>query len=136
MAELNARDLKLLFGSTPTEYTADIIKAEITSDDKDDLTFGEIQSGSTKNFSIELTILQNMASGGLWAYLFTNAGDTVDFVMKPYGNTTASATQPHIVGEVTITEKPTVGGEADTEGRFTSDVVLKVVGDYTLDDGA
>jgi hypothetical protein len=136
MAALNAGKLKLAFGSTPVEYYTQILKAEITSDDKDDLTFGEIDNGDTKKYSLELTILQDFGTGGLGLYLYANAGDEVAMVMKPYGNTTASATEPHFTGTVKILAAPTVGGEADIEGRFTSDVVLQFVGPYVLDDGA
>lgn len=130
MAYIDARHMKLKIGSTTY---GDMSKVEITSDDKDDLTFGEIQSGETKIYSLELTILQDFASGSLWKALYDAAGDDVAFTLMPYGNTTPAVGQEHIVFTATVVEKPTIGGEADLEGRFTSDVTLKLVGEYTLD---
>jgi hypothetical protein len=60
------------------------------------------------------------ATGSLWTYIWDNAGDTgVPYLFKPYGNTTASATQPHWSGTLKILAKPgNIGGTGNETFKF------------------
>ena len=67
--------------------------------------------------------MQDMATGTLWDKVWTATGTSVAYILKPYGNTTGSPTQPHYSGNATITEPDGdfIGGEADasTSARMT-----------------
>lgn len=123
MAALGTRLLKMSIGGT--DYTAQVSKAVIVSGeaDSDFVTFADAAGGGAREYRLEFTAVQDAASGTLWDEVFTNAGSTVAFVLQPYGNSAASATQPHFTGNATITEPDGdfIGGEADasTTARFT-----------------
>jgi hypothetical protein len=129
MSAINARSMKLKIGSTTY---GDFTKAELTSDDKKDVTFGEIQSSDTKIFSLEITFLQDFASGSIWKALYDATGDLA-VTLIPYGNAAPAVGQEHVTFTATVLEKPTIGGSADVDGRFTSDAKLKLTGAYVLD---
>ena len=135
MAKLNADTLALAFGEPGTDYSGDIKRAEIVPSDKKDLSYGELARGDTQDFTLSLEIFEDLASGGLWRFLYDNAGETVAAVIRPYGNASASASEPFIVGDVKIRTKPGVGGEASLDGRFTASVDLVFADGFELDEG-
>lgn len=123
MAALGTRLLTLSIGGT--DYTAQVSKAVITSGeaDSDFVTFADAASGGAREYRLEFTAVQDMATGTLWDEVWTAAGTSVAFILKPYGNSAASVSQPHYTGNATITEPDGdfIGGEADasTTARMT-----------------
>lgn len=123
MAALGTRSLVLTIGGT--DYTAQVSKAVITSGeaDSDFTTFSAAAAGGSREYRLEFTAVQDLATSTLWDKVWTAAGTSVAFILKPYGNATASATQPHYTGNATITEPDGdfIGGEADssTTARMT-----------------
>lgn len=115
MAQLGTRALVLSIAGT--DYTAQISKAVITSGeaDSDFVTFANAAAGGAREYRLEFTAVQDMATTTLWDKVFTSAGTSVAYILKPYGNATASPTQPHYTGNATITEPDGdfIGGEAD-----------------------
>lgn len=115
MAALGTRLLKIKIGAT--EYTASVSKATVTSGDADSdfVTFADTAAGGAREYRLEFTAVQDLATATLWTQVFTAAGTTVAVSIAPYGNTTASATQPFVQGNVVITEPDGdfIGGEAD-----------------------
>lgn len=125
MAALGTRTLVLSIGGT--DYTAQVSKAVITSNaaDSDFVTFADAAAGGKREYRLEFTAVQDAATGTLWDKVWSAAGTSVAFILKPYGNAAASATQPWYTGNATITEPDGdfIGGEANasTTARFTFD---------------
>jgi len=123
MAALGTRLLVLTIGGT--DYTAQVSKAVITSGeaDADFVTFADAAAGGAREYRLDFTAVQDLVTGTLWDKVWTSAGTSVAYILKPYGNATATATQPHYSGNATVTEPDGdfVGGEADssTSARFT-----------------
>ena len=57
-----------------------------------------------REYMLEMTIAQNHASGTLWDLIWTGAGTYVDGIYAPYGNETASETQPHYSFTANVSE--------------------------------
>lgn len=125
MAALGTRSLVVTVGGT--DYTAQVSNARITSGegDSDFVTFANAAAGGAREYRFEFTAVQDAATGTLWDTVWSAAGTTVACVLKPYGNATPSATQPHFTFNATVTEPDgdLLGGEANasTSARFTFD---------------
>lgn len=123
MAALGTRLLTLSIGGT--DYTAQVSKAVIVSGeaDSDFVTFSDAAAGGAREYRLEFTAVQDMATTTLWDKVWSSAGTSVAYLLKPYGNAAASTTQPHYSGNATITEPDGdfIGGEADasTTARMT-----------------
>lgn len=116
MAGLGTRALVLSIGGT--EVTAEISKGVIVAGeaDADFVTYADAAAGGKREYRLECTAVQDMATGTIWDQVWTAAGTTVAFLLKPYGNATATVEQPHFTGNATITEPDgdLIGGEADS----------------------
>lgn len=123
MAALGTRLLKFKVGTT--EHTAEISRCEIVAGaaDSDFTSFADAATGGAREYALELTMKQDLAATTLWRYIWAQAGQSLGVKVNPYGNATASATEPHYSGNVTITEPDGVliGGEANssTSARMT-----------------
>jgi hypothetical protein len=123
MAALGTRALVLTIGGT--DYTAQVSKAVISSGDRDSdfVTFADAAAGGARDYALEFTAVQDMATTTLWDKVWSLSGTSVAYLIKPYGNATASVSQPHYSGNATITEPDGdfIGGEADssTSARMT-----------------
>jgi hypothetical protein len=126
MAALGTRLLKVKIGTT--EYTADVSKVQVVSGPapSDFTSFADAASGGAREYALELTMKQDMATTSLWRMIWAQAGQTVSAKVAPYGNATASTTEPHYSGNVTVVEPDGVllGGEANssTSARMTVEV--------------
>jgi hypothetical protein len=116
MAALGTRLLKVKIGTT--EYTADVSKCEIQSAaaDSDFTSFADAAAGGAREYRLALVLKQDLATSTLWRLIWASAGTSVAVKVNPYGNATATATEPHYTGNVTITEPDGVliGGEANS----------------------
>lgn len=123
MAALGTRTLVLTIGGT--DYTAQVSKAVIVSGERDSdfVTFTDAAAGGAREYRLEFTAVQDLTTTTLWDKVFSSAGTSVAYLLKPYGNAAASAGQPHFSGNATITEPDGdfIGGEADasTTARMT-----------------
>ena len=126
MAALGTRLLKFKVGTT--EHTAEISRCQIVSGaaDSDFTSFEDAANGGAREYALEVTMTQDMASTSLWRYIWTQAGQSLGVKVNPYGNATATVTEPHYTGNVTIVEPDGVliGGEANssTSARMTVEV--------------
>jgi hypothetical protein len=126
MAALGTRSLTLSIGGT--DYTAQISKGVITSGeaDADFVSFADAAAGGAREYRLECTGVQDLVTGTLWDKVFTSPGTSVAFILRPYGNATASTTQPHFAGNAIISEPDGdfIGGEADSSAtaRMTFDI--------------
>lgn len=125
MAQLGTRALVLTIGGT--DYTAQVSKAVIGTRkaDSDFVTFADAAAGGKREYYLAFTAVQDLVAATLWDKIWSAAGTTVAYLIKPYGNAAASAAQPHYSGNLTIVEPEgdLIGGEADpsTTARFTVD---------------
>ena len=127
MARLGTRLLTLSIGGT--DYTAQVSNVEVNSAaaDSDFVTFADAASGGARQYTLKFTCEQNLdATTALWRKIWDAAGTTVAFIIKPYGNATASATQLFVTGNAVISEPDgtLLGGDANasTTAAFTTDV--------------
>lgn len=123
MAGIGTRLLKMTVSGT--ERNAECATAEITSGetDSDFQTFADAAAGGGRDYKLHILAVQDAAVGTLWDLVWASSGSTVACVLKPYGNTTASASQPHYSFNAVVTEPEGtfLGGEADksTTARMT-----------------
>lgn len=124
---LGTRLLKIKVGTV--EHTAEVSKCEVVAGpaDSDFTSFADAANGGAREYRLALTFRQDLsATGVLWRYLWASAGQTVAVKLNPYGNATASTTEPHYTGNITVTEPDgtLIGGEANssTSARFTNSV--------------
>jgi hypothetical protein len=115
MAALGTRLLKIKIGAV--DYTVDVSRCEITSKaaDSDFTSFADAAAGGAREYALEFTARQDLATATLWRNAWASAGTTVAVKIAPYGNTAAATTtEPHFTGNVTITEPDgtLIGGEA------------------------
>jgi len=115
MAALGTRNLTLTIGGT--EFAAQVFDAKFTSAaaDSDDVTYAEAGSGGGRTYALDLVLTQDMAASTLWTEMWENTGDDIAVLLRPYGNASASASQPHFTATVNIREPDgdLIGGTAD-----------------------
>lgn len=126
MAALTGRTLTISVAGT--DYTTQVFSAAVEADDADSdaITFAEAAAGGGRKYVLALTLTQDMVASTLWDRIWTSAGTDAAVILKPYGNTTASATQPHYSMSANIREPngTLIGGEADANPltRYTVEV--------------
>lgn len=102
------------------DYAMDATSITLTNEDKD----GEVRTFADvtppKQWYFEIEGIQSTATNSLWSLLWNEDGtEGISYVFKPHGNATASASQPHFTGTVSVKGKPPIGGTADTTFTFT-----------------
>ncbi len=126
MAAIGTRKLTLTIDGSevaPAVSSAVIASAATSSDF---VSFADAAAGGGRDYTLRLTCVQDAKSGSLWDQVWSHAGEDVPVVVRPYGNGTPSADEPHFTGTVTISEPDgeLLGGDADpsTTARFTIEV--------------
>ena len=115
MGALGTRNLTLTVGGT--EYAAQVFSAQVESAaaDSDDVTYAQAAGGGGREYTLVITLTQDMATSTLWTEVWENSGDDIAVLMRPYGNASASASQPHFTMTANVREPDGVmiGGTAD-----------------------
>lgn len=115
MTAVGTRSLTLTIGGT--EYAAQVFTAQVESEaaDSDDVTYAEAASGGGRQYSLIMTLTQDMATSTVWTRVWEDVGDDIAVLFRPYGNASASATQPHFTMTANIREPEGafIGGTAD-----------------------
>lgn len=112
------------------EYNTDGTSWALTSEDKDIVTFADLNAGN-RQWTLTITTVMDMAADTLWRYVWDNAGtDDVAVLAKIYGNATASADQPHVSFTVTVPNQPDLSGDANA--NWTTDIAFEVTDQPTL----
>lgn len=134
---IKGNKLALTLGSPGTDYWADITEYDLYSEeaDTDVTTFADASEGGARQYKLKVIAIQSTDADSFWRMVWDSSGTDVAFTLAPHGNATASATQPHFIGTVTVGPKPNVGGAAGP-GAFTFEVDWDVVGEPSLDEGA
>lgn len=97
------------------EYNSYLHEVRAEPDDGEDgdfITFANAASGDTNQWFLRGTMYDDYAADSLWTLAWENSGQVVPFLIKPYGNAVPTADQPHFGGNVKISRKPGIGGEA------------------------
>lgn len=136
MAKVQPRLISLLMGDSgsETDRSNEVSSAIISSaaSDSDFVTFADARSGGARDYTLKLTLAQDHTTGTLWDEIWSSAGDEISGVYAPYGNTTASATQPHYEFTAVVSEPDGdfLGADADssTTAVATVDVEWSLTG--------
>lgn len=98
------------------EYNSHLHAVRAEPDDGEDgdfITFANAATGDTSQWFLRGTLYDDHQADSLWTMAWLNSGSTVPFLIRPHGNASPSASQPHFGGNVKITRKPGIGGEAN-----------------------
>jgi len=88
------------------------------------VSFADAAAGGGRDWKLLLTAVQDPGNvDSVWSLVWDTPGAEVPVIVRPYGNATASATQPHYSGTcvVSLPDGDMLGGEADrsTSARWT-----------------
>lgn len=123
MAAIGTRLMQITVDSTDYTAQCSAVTVESAESDSDFTSFADAAGGGARDYVLNFTAVQDAETGSMWDEIYTNTGDEVDVVLKPYGNASATATQPHFTVTATITEPDGVilGGEANasTSAKMT-----------------
>ncbi len=115
MANVGKRLLKIT--AFAADVTSQLSKAAIVSgeSESDFVTFADAAAGGGRTYKFAFTAAQDHVVGTVWDKIWSAPGTTVACIFKPYGNTTATAAQPHYSFDAVVTEPDGdfIGGEAD-----------------------
>lgn len=107
-------NLQITFdGAEYNSYLHEVRAEPDDGEDGDFITFANAATGDTSQWFLRGTMYDDYAGDSLWTMAWENSGQTVPFLIKPYGNVAPSEDQPHFGGEVRISRKPGIGGEAN-----------------------
>ena len=119
---IKATNIHFLIGAT--DYACDATGVELTLADApgDVQTFCEVRVGG--EWMLKLDGVTSGDAASLYQVLWANFGTEVAFTLKPNGNATASADQPHYTGTVIFNELPPMTLTSNEVSKFS--VSLKV----------
>lgn len=130
----------ITLGSPGSDFSADLLSYIFENEeaDSDTITFEDAASGGARQWYMRGEAIQSLASASFWEYVWANSGEEVAFVVAPFGNAVASATQKHFTGTLKIGPKPNFGGEANTSSTaaFTFEFEFELIGEPVPDDGS
>lgn len=125
MAAIGTRNLTLSIAAG--DVTPQVSNARITTAaaDSDFVSFFDAANGGARQYALAGTAVQDPVTGTIWEKIWSASGSTVAYLLKPFGNAVASASQPHYSGNATVQEPDGdfLGGEANasTTAKFTID---------------
>lgn len=132
MAALTGRFLKISIATTA--YETEVFEAVVKSAKRDDsnVTFSEAAAGGGRDYVLAIKLTQDQAASSLWTKMWDSTGTDVAVLLKPYGNASASVSQPHWTMTATISEPDgeVIGGEANASPteRWQVEVEWKLTG--------
>ena len=107
------KSLSIMVGTK--EYNMDLTSVILQNEEADDdaTTFADLALGGSVQWFFEMEAVADYSEDSLWSFLWAEAGATeVAFLFKPYGNASATASQPHFSGTLNVGSKPPIGGAA------------------------
>ncbi len=134
MARYDGKNLSLTIGGTEVKAESTQVTLEPQeATNTESQTFAEAATGGGQEWLLTITGNSDYAAGSFWSWLWENSGQEGQYVLKPYGNETASAEQPHFTGTITVPKKPGVGGSAGQ--TWTYEAALECKGEPAIDRG-
>lgn len=133
MSAVSPRLLVLELGATgaETDRSAELSKIEFHSAEADveEVTFEEARAGGARDYTAQLTIRQDHATGTLWREIWDNAGSTLSGIYNPHGPavTVPTAELPFFGIKAVVSEPEGLfmGGEATTSVRARGSVEVE-----------
>lgn len=125
MAGIGTR--KLTIEVDGVDYSGSVSNAVVRSaeSDADFVTFASASQGGARSYVIAISTVQDAAAGSLWSMIMESAGDEVEIVIAPYGNSTPSPAEPHYTMTAIVSEPDgdLLGGAADRSAtaRFVTE---------------
>lgn len=115
----NGKNLSLMFDGTE-EFSAEGTSVTLDNEEAegDTVTFEELGAGSARTWFFTVNAIADYGTDSFWTLLWDNSGQDIAYLFKPYGNTTASPTEPHFSGTCTVLAKPPIGGTAGETWAF------------------
>lgn len=111
-------NLSLTFDAQEFNADGTAVVLDNEEGDTDSVTFAELAGGDARQWFFTVTALGDYSAGSIWDLFWENSGAEVPYVFKPYGNATASASQPHFTGDAKVIAKPPIGGSAGETWTF------------------
>ncbi len=124
MSQINKRSLTISINGTERYTEVSDVTIQSAESNTDFVTYARAASGGARDYVLHLVLAQDAASGALWDEIWSNSGAEVAVRVRPYGNTTASASQPHFTCTAVISEPDgaLLGGEADASATAVQTV--------------
>ena len=113
----------IIFSVDNTDFAGSVKSVKFSS------AVGEMGFGNYEDnldFTCQVSGFQDVAAASLWSELYDNPGAQVEITFAPYGNETASNTQPHFVASGYAETLPDLGGAAGE--YFVYDLTFKLDG--------
>ena len=138
---IKANALKLTIDGV--QYNADISQAELVSEEaaSDVTTFADAAEGGASDWYFTISGIQSTDAASFWMAMWDHAGEEVEYIFAPHGNTVPTAAQPifqsvdgddEVVSTVRLPRRGTLplGGEASTDGTFSfSGIRMDIIGE-------
>ena len=131
-----------------TDYWADLSSVEMQSEPaaSDSETFYDVSLGGRPDYFFTVSGVQSTDTASFWRAMWDNAGEEVEYIYAPHGNSTATAAKPHfrsknaaspqvVVSTVRIPMRGSfvIGGQASADGTFSFEGVrMDIVGEPWL----
>ena len=112
MAQLILEDAFVSVDGNDISSSVKSVTVNISAEMQDDTTMGDdtkSNKGGLKNWSAEVELLQDFASGQLDSILFPLVGTTVAVIFRPT-SAAVSASNPNYTGNGTVESYPPLGG--------------------------
>jgi hypothetical protein len=119
---IKAQNIVFEIGGVDYACDATAVNLELGDAPGDVRTFCEVSVG--KQWALTLDGITSGDSASLYRVLWDNYGTEVAFTIAPYGNASATATQPHYEGTVVFSELPPLALTAGEVSSFS--VTLEV----------
>jgi len=129
MARVSPRLISLDIGGTDRsdEVSSPIIKS--AKGDRDFMSLTDARSGGVRDYTLEMTVVQDHASGTLWSLIWTGAGTEVSGVYAPDGNETPTVASPHFEFTVRVSEPDGALLGAETTDSLNAVATVEVAWD-------
>lgn len=115
----DGKNLRFTIGTVDVSCVSSSAVLDNEDADADRVTFADVINGLDKTWFLQITAVPDYAPATWWQLLWaTPAFTPIPYLFRPYGNTTATADQPHFSGYATIDRKPPVGGDAQAIWSF------------------
>jgi hypothetical protein len=123
VAAIGTRSLTVLLDTVEVAPAVSSVTIDASASDSDFVSFADAAAGGSRQYVLKFTAVQDPVANSLWDKIWVKAGTDVAVLVRPFGNATATPTQPHFSGTVNIREPDgtLLGGDADpsTTARFT-----------------
>lgn len=120
---IKATNIKFKIGSTDYACDANMVELSLSDAPGGQQTFCEVQP--LQEWKLALEGITSGDTASLYQVLFANYGTEVAFSVAPYGNTTATSTQPIYTGTVIFDQLPPLSLTSGDISTFKVELTVK-----------